>query len=397
MHTHPFRTYTDLVLQFDLAGQPSAPLPEMPPERARQALLSIVKAWRKEPRPTVLLMGLGDGNTVRLLDEALHPEATIVVSERDVAHARMLMADPTAPWVRPDSRTHLLVDTSPWAHFMLWTLNGLTRGTALLRATPGGAHSRAWTEPRRMFNAALPLDAPAASHYPPLSVAAILAPDDPGLPEFFAQVPEWIKEVLVVWDAQTPPETNYPCAAPVRHLARPLDGDFAAQRNVYLAQCRSQWMLSLDADERLSPAGWEACRRLAARGNGVGAGAFMLPRKTLDAEGRRFLAGYGLWPDLQLRLFKWSPDLRYERPIHEKLVGIRDYFGITCNVSITHLSHVLKGRDELRRKLAGFDEAGAGAVSHTLSGEYPGLDMNFAPGAATADEFQGVLLPMAPA
>lgn len=397
MPTHPFRTYTDLVLRYDIAGQAPAPLPDMPPRRAQEALLSIVKAWRKEPRPTVLLMGLGDGRTVRLLDEALPGEATIVVSERDVARARALMAEPGAPWARPDGRTHLLADTSPWAHFMLWTLAGLTRGNALLRATPGGAHARAWTEPRRLFGAALPLDAPAAREYPPLCLAAILAPDDPGLAEFFAQVPPWIKEVLVVWDGEARPGADYPCAAPVRHLARPLGADFAAQRNVLLAECRSRWVLSLDADERLSPAGWEACRRLAARAGGVGAEAFLLPRRTLHADGGRFLAGYGLWPDLQMRLFKWTPQLRYERPVHERLTGVRGYFGIASNVSITHLSHVLKGPDELRRKLAGFDEAGGGAVSHTLSGDYPSLPMDFLPEADTADELRGVLLPMAPA
>ncbi|WP_461208338.1 glycosyltransferase [Desulfocurvus sp. DL9XJH121] len=396
MPTHPFRQYTDQILAFDLGGSPSEPVPDMPPERAQQALLSIVKAWRKEPRPVVLLMGLGDGETVRLLDQALPKDVTLVVAERDVAHARRLAADPEAPWSRPDGRTHLLADTSPWAHFMLWTLNGLTPGTALLRATPGGAH-RGWTDPRRMFTAARPLAAPATDATPTMCLAAILAPGDPGLEEFFAQAPAFLKEVLVVWDAEEPPAREFACAAPVRHLARPLGDDFSAQRNLLLSQCRSQWLLSLDADERLSPAAWEVCRRLAVRLAGMGAGGCMLPRRTLSRDGRGFLAGYGLWPDLQLRLVKWTPRLKYERPVHERLTGVRGPFAISLNASIEHLSHVLKTPEELRSKLAGFDEAGNGALSHTLSGEYPTLPLDFLPEVQSPEEFAGVLLPFDPA
>ncbi|MBU1002057.1 MAG: glycosyl transferase family 2 [Proteobacteria bacterium] len=397
MHEHPFRQYSTEILRFDLGEQveDSRPLPDMPPDRAQQAMLLLLKAWRKEPRPAIVLTGLGDGTVPRLLDAALPPEVTIIISERDTRRAREALQDPAAPWNIQDGRTHLLADSSPMAHFMLWSLHGLTPGTALLRAVPGGDH-RSWTQVRQMFNSALPLDVPRAAQTPPLTLAAILAPDDPGLPEFFAQVPPFVHEVLVLWDGQTPPETGYACAAPVRHLARPLNNDFAAQRNALLSECRTKWILSLDADERLSTAGWEACRRLAARGDANNAGGFYLPRKTLARDAKAILTGYGLWPDLQLRLFRWTGGLGYERPIHERLTGIRGPFGIALNTSILHLSHVLKTPEELRRKLAGFDSAGAGRVNHTLSQDYPTLPTEFFPEIGSADELKALILPFDP-
>lgn len=397
MHEHPFRQYTTEILHFDLGEQAedSRPLPDMPPDRAQQALLLLLKAWRKEPRPAIVLMGLGDGKVPRLLDAGLPPEVTLIISERDTRRAREALQDQDAPWNKKDGRTHLLADSSAMAHYMLWNLHGLTPGTALLRAVPGGDH-RGWTQVRQMFTAALPLDVPRAKQNPPLTLAAILSPDDPGLPDFFAQVPDFVREVLVLWDAQAQPQASYPCAAPVRQLARPLGNDFAAQRNALLAECRTKWILSLDADERLTPAGWEACRRLAARGDANNAGGFYLPRKTLARNGKGILTGYGLWPDLQLRLFRWTGGIAYERPIHERLTGIRGPFGIALNTSILHLSHMLKTPEELRRKLAGFDSAAAGRISHTLSDNYPALPTEFFPEIGDADELKAVILPFDP-
>lgn len=395
MNEHPFRLYSNEILSFDLGGQTARPLPDMPEGRAREAMLILLKAWRSQPRPVILLTGLGDGSFPRLLDAALPPEVTLIISERDTVRAREAMAEADAPWNTPGGRTHLLADSSAWAHFMLWTLQGYHQGNALLRAVPGGDH-RPWSQIRRIFGAALPLDVPAPRATPPMTLAAILAPDDPGLPDFFAQVPDFIHEVLVVWDGETPPEAQYPCAAPVRHLARPLAGDFAAQRNAYLAECRTRWILSLDADERLTPAGWEACRRLAARGDANQAGGFYLPRKTLARNNRGILAGHGLWPDLQLRLFRWNGGVAYERPIHERLTGVRGPFGIALNASILHLSHVLKNPEELRAKLAGFDDAGAGAVHHTLSEDYPVLPAEFLPEIASADQLTALIIPLDP-
>ena len=63
---------------------------------------------------------------------------------------------------------------------------------------------------------------------PDLSVGVILSPTEPDLDKFFAQFPDWIKEIVVIWDAETVPDREYSCAAPVLQFAQPLE-DFAGR------------------------------------------------------------------------------------------------------------------------------------------------------------------------
>jgi len=396
---HPFARYTAEVLRFGFAGQAQAPAAPAPlaPGALRAALGGCLRALEREPRESLLLLGLGAGELARELDAALPPGMTLTVCEQDTRLARAALAEPGAPWARPGARTVLLADTSPWAHFLLWTLHGLTPATAHLRLHPG-PQAGSWALARRLFARAEPLGpAPAAAPDPALTLAAILAPGDPGLDAFFAQVPPWVAEVVVIWDAAAPPAAPPACAAPVRHLARPLGDDFAAQRNAMLAACQTDWVLVLDADERLAPGGWEGVRELACRGGGDGPGLFLLPRRTLHPDGHRVLAGLGLWPDLQPRLMRRTPALRYERPVHERLTGARGPFGVALNLSIVHLNRLLRDPDAVCAKLAGFDRAGAGSVRHSLSADYPALPPELLPEADGPGGLRGVALPFDPA
>jgi hypothetical protein len=83
--------------------------------------------------------------------------------------------------------------------------------------------------------------------------------------------------------------------------------------------------------------------------------------------------GFGLWPDVQLRLFRRSEELRFINPVHERLTGVDGPQALVLDLEIEHLNRL--GRDEaaIRQKLAGFDEAGAGRVRHALSAEYPSM------------------------
>lgn len=409
---HPFARYTAEVARFGFAGQAPAAAPApLAPGALRAAQGGCLRALEREPREHVLLLGLGTGDLARALDAALPPGVGLTVCELDTALARAALAEPGAPWARPGGRTVLLADTSPWAHFLLWTLYGLTPATAHLRLYPGiqgtrgGAKgaggARGWALARRLFTQARPLDpAPAggpAPAVPALTLAAILAPDDPGLEDFFAQVPPWVTEVVALWDAAAPPAAPPACAAPVRHLARPLGDDFAAQRNAMLDACATDWVLVLDADERLDSGGWLAARELALRGEAHGLGLFLLPRRTLHPDGARVLAGLGLWPDLQPRLLRRTPALRYRRPVHERLTGARGPFGVALDLSILHLNRLLRDPEGVRAKLAGFDRAGGSGVRHVLSADYPALAPELLPGASGPGAPRAVILPFDPA
>jgi len=212
---------------------------------------------------------------------------------------------------------------------------------------------------------------------PNLSAGAILSPDEPELDAFFGQFPDWVKEVVVVWDAEKVPEREFACAAPIRHLAHPLD-DFASQRNRMLKACEGEWVLYLDGDEMFSEDIWglfTACmlvKRLE---------ACYFPRMTFYPDENRVKTGFGMWPDLQLRLFRNRESVRFERPVHERLTGIEGRTALALDAPILHFSRVRKTPEELAAKLRRFDEAGDG-LTHVLNEDYPHIERSLMPEAS---------------
>jgi glycosyltransferase involved in cell wall biosynthesis len=95
---------------------------------------------------------------------------------------------------------------------------------------------------------------------------------------------------------------------------RAWDG-YGAQKNFAIGQCHGDWILSLDADERVS----EALREeigATVRG-GSGEAGFFLPRRNVF-QGRWVRHG-GLYPDWQLRLFRRGRGAFAERAVHESV------------------------------------------------------------------------------
>jgi len=95
---------------------------------------------------------------------------------------------------------------------------------------------------------------------------------------------------------------------------RPWPG-FAAQKNFALDQATGQWVLSLDADERVTP-------ELAARirsivtAQDVAAG-YLIPRRNIFWGA--WVRHGGLYPDYQLRLFRRGAGRFAENAVHESM------------------------------------------------------------------------------
>ncbi|MDY7001008.1 MAG: hypothetical protein SVS15_04410 [Thermodesulfobacteriota bacterium] len=395
---HPYWVYTQEILRYKLSGSSSAPaLYPSGETETQKALLKGLKGWKAAKKPFFLLLGLGTGDLAQALDKALPPDVGLIVSELAPENARDLQSRKKLSWWSAKSGSQILADTSPWAHFHLWMLSGLSPENTFVQVNPElGKSASAYNKLRKIFTAARPAKPKQTEPGPPLTVAAILSPRDPGLPEFFRQIPPYVKETVVVWDAGSVPDLTFETQSPVRALARPLKNDFAAQRNAMLDATASGWVFSLDADERLAPSLWNAPGKLAALGERSGINAFYFPRQTLCPDMEHCLAGYGLWPDIQLRLFKKTPDLRFKRPVHEKLENVRGPFGLVLNAPLTHLNRILKSPSQVREKLALFDKAGKGRVKHRLSGEYPRLAVSFFPRAKGVKELLTVVLPHNP-
>ena len=95
---------------------------------------------------------------------------------------------------------------------------------------------------------------------------------------------------------------------------RAWDG-YGTQKNFAIGQCRGDWILSLDADERVS----EALRKeiQATLGREPREAGFFVPRRNLF-QGRWMRHG-GLYPDRQLRLFRRGQGAFVERAVHESV------------------------------------------------------------------------------
>ncbi len=352
-----------------------------------------VAAFERSGRRYLALLGLGSGALVKALGEAL-PAGTLCVCEQDLALVRALRALPDGGllgwWPVLDEKitVGLATDASPWALFFLLDRAGVgphPQGHALVLPNPElSPQAKAAHRPLELLlTRSRPLDIPVAAPRPRLSAAAILAPSEPDLAGFFAQFPDWLEELVLVWDAEAVPEIPVPGRFPVRQLARPLGADFSAQRGAMLAACSGDWVLYLDADERLSPQAWAALPALCAASNAPDAPdapnnvpnvvAWHFPRLSPYPDAEHALAGFGLWPDVQLRLFRNAPGLRFVNPVHERLMGLSGAQALALDVEIEHLSRLRKGDAALRQKLDRFDEAGAGRVRHALSAEYPSV------------------------
>lgn len=393
-------TYSAEALSFDFVGRGApAPLPAPPePEALERMAGRVLAALGRSGLPHLTLLGLGSGALVSKLVGAL-PPGTLTVVEPDPALARALRAaGPSGghlDWWAVDGPASLIADSSPWAALALLDRAGRGPGRALALANPElpPEAKRSLKVVEALLSRSRPLDMPlaesSAAPRPRLSVAAILAPTEPELPEFFAQLPPWIDELALVWDAEALPEAlsdvAVPSGFPVRQLARPLDHDFSAQRCAMLDLCGGDWVLYLDADERLAPEAWAALPGLCALADGAGISGWRLPRVSPYPTAERALIGFGLWPDVQLRLFRnqpGGPELRFENPVHERLVGLEGGQGLALGLEIEHLSRLRKDRQEQARKLAGFDRAGGGSVRHALSEEYPSVPREVVSGPA---------------
>ena len=130
-----------------------------------------------------------------------------------------------------------------------------------------------------------------------------------GLLPRLAALGSWFRDVLVIADAEN--DAVLPRQDGVRVLARPLDGDFGAQRNAGMAASAAQWAFHLDLDETVDDAFMAALSRLAAHAERAGLAAVGFARRN-RVDG--VLSDH--FPDVQYRLVQ--RDQRFVGRVHER-------------------------------------------------------------------------------
>jgi len=153
-----------------------------------------------------------------------------------------------------------------------------------------------------------------------LSVAIITLNEESNLPRTLASV-RFADEVIVVDSGSTDRTLEIAASYPnVKVISEPWKG-FAAQKNSAIEKCTSQWVLSLDADEELSPELQIEIRTLLTED--PSADAYLLKRRNLFLN--HWVRFGGFYPDPKLRLFRrhsanFAPPARFsERPVHETI------------------------------------------------------------------------------
>lgn len=126
----------------------------------------------------------------------------------------------------------------------------------------------------------------------------------------------WADEIVVV-ESGSSDRTADICRELGARLHQTADWPgFGPQKNRALDLARGDWVLSLDADEWVTPESSAEIRRVVASGRGEP--AYRMPRRSSFCG--RFMRHSGWWPDYVTRLFRRGAARFSDHLVHEKLV-----------------------------------------------------------------------------
>jgi glycosyltransferase involved in cell wall biosynthesis len=144
-----------------------------------------------------------------------------------------------------------------------------------------------------------------------LSIAIITLNEEANLPRTLASV-AWADEIVVVDSGSTDSTRAIAQAQGARFVVGPWHG-FAAQKNFALSLCTADWILSLDADEVVTPELAASIRKAVDAGSPRT--AYSVARRNLFLG--RWIRHGGYYPDRKLRLFRRGQATFRETPVHE--------------------------------------------------------------------------------
>ena len=126
----------------------------------------------------------------------------------------------------------------------------------------------------------------------------------------------WADEVVVVDSNSTDQTRELAEACGARVITNAWPG-FGAQKQFAVEQATHEWIVSLDADERVSDELRNSIQSLRSANESELADGYEIARRTYYQQ--RWIRGGGWYPDRQLRLFRKSKGRWKERHIHESV------------------------------------------------------------------------------
>jgi Glycosyl transferase family 2 len=226
-----------------------------------------------------------------------------------VATPRLRSAWPRLPRLAAGGRQLLLdarragLDLRASLAFLLWLDTASCFGVHALEGTDTASE---------VFGRHLPTPVANAASRPGSITAVVIAKNErDALPGALRSVEPLVDELVVVDDESTDGTAEIARELGARVITRKLGSNFADQRNAGVAAVKTEWVVCIDADERLEP---ELTPMLRQMMGWPGADAVFMPIVNLIAE--RGDAPVH-WPDVQARLFRAG--LRYQGAVHERV------------------------------------------------------------------------------
>jgi len=193
------------------------------------------------------------------------------------------------------------------------------------------------------------------SRVPKLSLCMIAKNEERMLPGCLESVKGLVDEIVLVDTGSTDATKEVARRHGARVYDRPWDDDFAAPRNLALAHATGDWVLQLDADERLATGSARVLRRAMKRRD---VDLFMLnlhDASRLEAGEAEVLSGAARIGGTTLvpRLIRKTTDLEYRGIVHESVEDWLVRHGYRLKVldaDIVHFGAVLALRKELGKR-----------------------------------------------
>lgn len=156
-------------------------------------------------------------------------------------------------------------------------------------------------------------------------------------------------EIIIVDSGSSDETLNIAQSANATILHHDWTG-FADQKNFGASKAKGDWLLFLDADERISPSLNQELQTLNVDNQNI----FQLPRENYLI-GKKLMHG-GWYPDYQRRLVKCADFIHWQGELHENVVVKDEHLGTLVH-PIVHFSH--RGADWMMAKTMNYAKAEA--------------------------------------
>ena len=147
-----------------------------------------------------------------------------------------------------------------------------------------------------------------------LSVAIVSLNEEANLGRTLESV-RWADEIVVVDSGSTDRTCEIARGYGAKVVVEPWRG-YAAQKNYAVELCSQNWVLSLDADEEVSPGLAEEIRGVLADPGALD--GYWMPRKNLFLG--RWIRHGGFYPDPKMRLFRRGEGVLVGRDPHDRVI-----------------------------------------------------------------------------